>query len=118
MDEKKPGFFELLNKRMAAGDAEPPPEIPKKYCVYCELETATWAFCDQCGHLFWGRIAWDLACGGVCVYLAMGMLLKTGTEFYEKIIAVLVGAAGMWVLFRILRQLGKAYLFWRPRQGK
>jgi len=117
MEEKKPGFLEMLNERFGAGDQGPAPEIPKKYCVYCEQETATWAFCDQCGKLFWGRIGWDLACGGVCVWLAIVMLLKTGVEFYEKIIAVLVGAAGLWVITRIIRQLGKAYVFWRPRRN-
>jgi len=116
MEEKKPGFLELLDDKFAGGDQGPAPEIPKKYCVYCELETATWAFCDQCGKLFWGRIAWDLACGAVCVWLALVMLLKTGTEVYEKIIAVLVGVAGLWVITRIIRQMGKAYVFWRPRQ--
>jgi len=115
MEEKKPGFLEMLDKKMAAGDQEPAPEIPKKYCLHCEQETATWAFCDQCGHFFWGRIIWDLACGVVCVWLGLGMLLKSGTEFYEKVIAVLVGAAGLWVMTRMLHQLWKAYLFWRPR---
>jgi len=115
MTEKKPGFLELLNERFGAGDQGPAPEIPKKYCVHCESETATWAFCDQCGRFFWGRIVWDLACGAVCVWLGLGMVLKTGAEFYEKIIAVLVGAAGLWVMTRIVRQLGKAFLFWRSR---
>ncbi len=36
------------------------------------------------GRLFWGRIAWDLTCGGVCAGLGVGMLLKAGGEFYEK----------------------------------
>ncbi|MHB8070161.1 MAG: hypothetical protein ACYDIC_19890 [Desulfobaccales bacterium] len=115
MEEKKPGFFELLGEKFASGNQGPPPEIPKKFCSYCELETATWAFCDQCGKLFWGRIVWDVACGAVCIWLGLAVLLKSGAEFYEKVIAVLVGAAGLWVLTRIIRQLGKAYLFWRPR---
>ena len=116
MEEKKPGFLELLDDKFAGGDQGPAPEIPKKYCVYCELETATWAFCDQCGKLFWGRIIWDLLTGGVCALLGAGMLLKAGTEFYEKILAVLIGAAGLWVMSRIIRQLGKAYAFRKNRQ--
>jgi hypothetical protein len=116
MEEKKPGFLELLNERFGAGDKGPAPEIPKKFCVYCEQETATWAFCDQCGKFFWGRITWDLACGGVCVWLAIRMLLQAGGEFYEKIIAVFIGAAGLWVTTRIVRQLGKAYVFWKSRR--
>lgn len=115
MEEKKPGFLELLNKKFAQGDQDPAPEIPKKFCLRCEKETATWAFCDQCGKLFWGRIVWDLACGGVFVWLGIYTVLKTGTAFYEKIIAVVMGAAGFWVMGRILRQLGKFYVFQKNR---
>ncbi|MEW6658283.1 MAG: hypothetical protein AB1424_06460 [Thermodesulfobacteriota bacterium] len=118
MGEKKPGFLELLNEKMSGGNQGPDPEIPKKFCVYCEKETATWAFCDQCGKLFWGRIAWDLACGGVCVWLALVMVLKVGAEFYEKVIAVLIGVAGLWVMTRIIRQLGQAYRFWKSRRSR
>ena len=117
MAERKPPGWQSLQDKIFSGDQEPGPEAPKKYCFHCESETATWAFCDQCGKLFWGRIAWDLTCGGVCAWLALGMLLKTGGEFYEKALAVLIGAAGLWVMIRIIRQLGKAYAFWRTRQG-
>jgi hypothetical protein len=116
MGEKKPPLRDFIREKILAGEQEPSPEIPKKYCVYCELESATWAFCDQCGRFFWGRIAWDLACGGICAWLAGAMLWKGGGEFYEKILAVLIGAAGLWVLVRIIRQLWLAYEFWKsPR---
>jgi hypothetical protein len=45
------------------------------------------------------------------------MLLKAGGEFYEKVLAVLIGAAGLWVMARIIRQLGQAFLFWRSRRN-
>lgn len=117
MDEKKPRFLELLKGNYSAEQGAAP-EIPKKYCVSCEQETATWAFCDRCGKLFWGRIAWDLGSGGVCAYLGIGMLLRAGTELYEKILAVIIGAAGLWVMARIIRQLGKAYLFWKKQSSR
>jgi hypothetical protein len=117
MAEQKPRFLELIKEKILSDVQEPAPEIPKKFCVHCEKETATWAFCDQCGKLFWGRIAWDLACGGVCAGLGIGMLLKAGGEFYEKVLAVLIGAAGLWVMARIIRQLGQAFLFWRSRRN-
>ncbi|GEM_PF-4745967 len=118
MAEKKPGVLARLKEGFSGENQEPAPEIPKKYCVHCEKETATWAFCDQCGKLFWGRVLWDLACGGICAALAMRMFLKGGAEVYEKAIAVLIGAAGLWVMMRILRQLGKAYVFWKTRQSR
>lgn len=113
MAEEKPKFSDLLKDRILSGGEEPSPETPKKYCVYCESETATWGFCDQCGKLFWGRIGWDLACGVVCAGLGASMLLKAGTPFYEKVLAALIGIAGMWVLVRIFRQLYLAYKFWQ-----
>lgn len=113
MPEEKPRFLDLVKERILSGGEEPSPEVAKKYCVYCESETATWAFCDQCGRLFWGRIAWDLATGGVCAGLGASMLLKAGTPFYEKVLAVLIGVAGLWVMARIIRQLGLAYKFWK-----
>ena len=113
MAEEKPKFSDLLKERILSGGEESSPEPPKKYCVYCESETATWGFCDQCGRLFWGRIGWDLACGGVCAVLGAAMLFKAGTPFYEKVLAVLVGVAGVWVLARISRQLYLAYKFWQ-----
>jgi hypothetical protein len=115
MTEKKPGFLEAVKEKILSGEQEPAPEIPKKYCSYCEAETATWAFCDQCGKLFWGRIIWDLACGVVCIGLGISMLLDAGAEVYLRIIAVLIGLAGLWVMTRIIRQLGQAFLFWRSR---
>lgn len=117
MAEKKPQFLKDLKDKILSGEEAPAPEIPKKFCVHCEKETATWAFCDQCGKLFWGRIAWDLACGGVCALLGIHMLLKAGGGAYEKVLAVLIGAAGLWVTARILRQLGQAYRFWRKGKG-
>ena len=113
MAEEKPQFREFIRERILSGGQEPEPEIPKKFCSYCESETATWGFCDQCGKLFWGRIAWDLGCGGVCAVLGIGMLFKAGTPVYERIIAVLIGGAGLWVLARMMRQLGLAYEFWK-----
>jgi len=115
MEDNKQQPWPGLPGQPAPGGQEQPPEAPKKYCVHCESETATWAYCDQCGKLFWGRIAWDLGCGGVCAWLGVGMILKAGTEFYEIILAVLIGAGGLWVMSRIIRQLGKAYVFWRNR---
>ena len=113
MAEEKPKFSDLLKERILSGGEGSSPETPKKYCIYCESETATWGFCDQCGRLFWGRIGWDLACGGVCAVLGAAMLFKAGTPFYEKVLAVLVGVAGVWVLARIIRQLYLAYKFWQ-----
>ncbi|RJR32669.1 MAG: hypothetical protein C4567_18150 [Deltaproteobacteria bacterium] len=118
MGEKKPQFLEDLKEKILSGEEKPAPEIPKKYCNFCESETATWAFCDQCGRLFWGRIAWDLASGGICAGLGTVMLLKTGTQFYEKVLAVLIGAAGLWVMARIMRQLWQAYGFRKSRQSR
>lgn len=118
MAEEKPRFLDLVKGKIPSGGEGPTPEIPKKFCFYCESETATWAFCDQCGNLFWGRIAWDLACGGVCAGLAIIMLLKVEAQFYEKVLAVLVGAAGLWVMSRIIRQLALAYQFRQNRRQR
>jgi hypothetical protein len=115
MAEQKPQFLKNLKEKMLSGEEEPAPEAPKKYCNYCDSETATWAFCDQCGKLFWGRIAWDLAGGGICAGLGINMLLKAGGEVYEKVLAVLIGAAGLWVMARIIRQLGH-FMSWRNRR--
>jgi len=117
MEDRKKEALEALKKTLFSGKDGVAQEIPKKFCTGCEQETATWAYCDQCGKFFWGRIAWDLATGGVCGALGAGMLLKPGTEFYEKVIAVLIGAAGLWVMSRIIRQLGKAYTFRKNRPG-
>jgi hypothetical protein len=118
MEDRKKEALEALKDTIPSGKEEAGAEIPKKYCHSCEQETATWAYCDQCGKLFWGRIAWDLATGGICAALGAGMLLKTGTEFYEKPLAVLIGVAGLWVMSRIIRQLGKAYRFRQDRANR
>lgn len=119
MGEKKPPLRDFIREKFLSGGEGPAPETPKKYCVYCESETSTWGFCDQCGRLFWGRIAWDLVCGGVCIALALDLLLiKTGASFYEEAIAVFIGGAGVWVTGRILRQLWLAYRFWQAPPGR
>lgn len=118
MAEEKPRFLKNLKDKILSGEEGPPPEIPKKFCVHCEKETATWAFCDQCGKFFWGRIIWDLACGLVCIGLGISILAQAGSQFYEKALAVLIGAAGLWVMARILRQLGQAYRFRKSRGSR
>ena len=116
MEDKKQEALGALKDALPSGKEAGSGEIPKKYCSSCERETATWAYCDQCGKFFWGRIAWDLATGGFCAFIGIGMLLKIGPEFYEKVLAVLIGAAGFWVMSRIIRQLVKAVGF-RQRRG-
>jgi len=115
MTENKPRLLDQVKEKITSGENEPVPEMPKKFCVHCEKETATWAFCDQCGKLFWGRIVWELICSGVCLLLAAGMLMKAGGEFYEKALAVLIGAAGLWAMARLMRQIS---LFWSWRSPR
>jgi hypothetical protein len=117
MEEKKREAPEAREEKAPPQDEADNREIPKKFCLNCEGETATWAYCDQCGKLFWGRIIWDLATGGVCALVGAAMLLKKGADLYEKALAVVIGGAGLWVMSRIIRQLAGAYFFRKNRQS-